>query len=268
MRCIMLGTLGWFLAALLTFSASLSNAAGTFCFGPFCTSAGTDSRPAVPLLYADPGVRVERSPQGEVPYRSAMELQIGDIVQTAAGYAVIDYGDDNVVALRDNTRVQLGSIKLFLGEVFARISQIAQRGGGQVTTDELSASVKGTEYSVRRSPVADRADIGNTSVIVRRGRVLCEDPARRWAPQELPENNIFQVKSGETPQPPQYVNAQAATAWADDALRRLLSPTGPRPNFNIIVPPSQPHRDPPRDRTPPPPPKRPPSTSDGPRSPG
>lgn len=266
----MLGTLGWFLAALLTFSASLSNAAGTFCFGPFCTSAGTDSRPAVPLLYADPGVRVERSPQGEVPYRSAMELQIGDIVQTAAGYAVIDYGDDNVVALRDNTRVQLGSIKLFLGEVFARISQIAQRGGGQVTTDELSASVKGTEYSVRRSPVADRADIGNTSVIVRRGRVLCEDPARRWAPQELPENNIFQVKSGETPQPPQYVNAQAATAWADDALRRLLSPTGPRPNFNIIVPPSQPHRDPPRDRTPAPTPapKRPPSTSDGPRSPG
>jgi hypothetical protein len=266
----MLGTLGWFLAALLTFSASLSNAAGTFCFGPFCTSAGTDSRPAVPLLYADPGVRVERSPQGEVPYRSAMELQIGDIVQTAAGYAVIDYGDDNVVALRDNTRVQLGSIKLFLGEVFARISQIAQRGGGQVTTDELSASVKGTEYSVRRSPVADRADIGNTSVIVRRGRVLCEDPARRWAPQELPENNIFQVKSGETPQPPQYVNAQAATAWADDALRRLLTPTGPRPNFNIIVPPSQPHRDPPRDRTPAPTPapKRPPSTSDGPRSPG
>ena len=266
----MLGTLGWFLAALLTFSASLSNAAGTFCFGPFCTSAGTDSRPAVPLLYADPGVRVERSPQGEVPYRSAMELQIGDIVQTAAGYAVIDYGDDNVVALRDNTRVQLGSIKLFLGEVFARISQIAQRGGGQVTTDELSASVKGTEYSVRRSPVADRADIGNTSVIVRRGRVLCEDPARRWAPQELPENNIFQVKSGETPQPPQYVNAQAATAWADDALRRLLTPTGPRPSFNIIVPPSQPHRDPPRDRTPAPTPapKRPPSTSDGPRSPG
>jgi hypothetical protein len=256
----------WYLAALLTFSASLSSAAGTFCFGPFCTS--TDSRPAVPLLYADPGVRLERASQGEVQYRSGMELQIGDVVQTAAGYAVIDYGDDNVVALRDNTRVQLGSIKLFLGEVFARISQIAQRGGGQVTTDELSASVKGTEYSVRRSPVADAADIGNTAVIVRRGRVLCEDPARRWAPQELPENNIFQVKSGQPPQPPQYVNAQAATAWADDALRRLLTPSGPRPNFNIIVPPSQPHHDQPRDRTPPPPPKRPPSTSDGPRSPG
>ena len=257
----------WFLAALLTFSASLSNAAGTFCFGPFCTSTES-SRPAVPVLYADPGVRIERGSQVDLPYRSGMELQIGDIVQTAAGYAVIDYGDDNVVALRDNTRVQLGSIKLFLGEVFARISQVAQRGGGQVTTDELSASVKGTEYSVRRSPVADRTDVGNTAVIVRRGRVLCEDPARRWAPQELPENNIFQVVSGQPPQPPQYVNAQAATAWADDALRRLLTPSGPRPNFNIIVPPSQPHRDQPRDRTPPPAPKRPPSTSDGPRSPG
>ena len=255
----------WFLAALLAFSASLSSAAGTFCFGPFCTS--TDSRPAVPLLYADPGVRIERPPQGEVQYRSGMELQTGDIIQTTAGYAVIDYGEDNVVALRDNTRIQLGSIKLFLGEVFARISQIAQRGGGQVTTDELSASVKGTEYSVRRSPVADRPDLGNTAVIVRRGSVLCEDPANRWAPQELPENNIFLVQSGQPPQPPQYVNAQAATAWADDAFRRLLTPSGPQPKFNIIIPPSQPHREQPRDRTPPPPPpKRSPSTSDGPRS--
>ena len=256
--------LRWYLAALLTFSASLSSAAGTFCFGPFCTS--TDSRPAVPLLYADPGVRIERPPQGEVPYRPGMELQTGDIVQTTAGYAVINYGDDNLVALRDNTRVQLGSIKLFLGEVFARISQIAQRGGGQVTTDELSASVKGTEYSVRRSPVADRAELGNTSVIVRRGRVLCEDPANRWTPQELPENNIFLVQSGQPPEPPQRINAQAATAWADDAFRRLSTSGGPQPKFNIIVP-INPGRDQPReqprDR---PPPRRPPTTSDSPRS--
>jgi len=253
----------WFVSALLAFSATLSSAAGTFCFGPFCTN--TDSGPAVPVLYADPGVRIERASQGEVPYARGMALQTGDIVQTTAGYAVINYGDDNLVALRDNTRVQLGSIKLFLGEVFARINQLAQRGGGQVTTDELSASVKGTEYSVRRSPVADRPDLGNTAVIVRRGKVLCEDPNNRWAPQELPENNIFLVQSGQPPQPPQYVNAQAATAWADDALRRLLTPSGPQPKFNIIIPPSQPHREQPRERTPPPPP-RPPSTSDRPRS--
>ena len=160
-------------AALLATSASLSHAAAGICFGPFCMNTNTtDSKPGVPVLYADPGVRIERPPQGEVPYRPGISLQTGDIVQTTAGYAVIDYGDNNLVALRDNTRVQLGSIKLFLGEVFARISQLAQRGGGQVTTDELSASVTGTEYSVRRAPDADRAGLGNSSVIVRKGRAV------------------------------------------------------------------------------------------------
>ncbi len=249
----------WCLAALLTFSASLCNAAAGFCFGPFCMN--TDSRPGTPLLYADPGVRIERPSQGEVQYRSGMELQTGDIIQTAAGYAVIDFNDDNLVALRDNTRIQLGSIKLFLGEVFARISQIAHRGGGQVTTDELSASVRGTEYSVRRSLVADRADLGNTAVIVRKGRVLCEDPGNRWAPQELAENNIFLVQSGQPPQPPQYVNAQTATAWADDAFRRLLRTSGPQPKIKVIVP-SHPNREHPHEKSPPP--KKPP-TSGGPR---
>jgi hypothetical protein len=259
----------WCLGAFLTFSAALTYAAAGFCFGPFCMDSGGGNRPAVPLLYADPGVRIERPSQGELQYRPGIELQTGDIIETYGGNAVIDFSDDNFVALRDNTRIQLGSIRLFLGEVFARISQIAQRGGGQVTTDELSASVKGTEYSVRRSPGADRPDLGNTAVIVRKGRVMCEDPASRWAPQELAENNIFLVHSGQPPEPPQYVNAPAATAWADDVLRRLLRTSGPgaQPKFNVIVP-AQPHReqprrDPPRERTPPP---NRPGTSDGPRN--
>jgi hypothetical protein len=255
----------WCLAALFAFSASMGHAAAGFCFGPFCVdSGGGSTRSSAPLLYADPGVRVERPSQGEITYRTGMELQTGDIVQTAGGNAVIDFNDDNVVALRDNTRIQLGSIKLFFGEVFARISQIAQRGGGQVTTDELSASVKGTEYSVRRSPATDGADVGNTAVVVRRGRVLCEDPGRQWTPQELAENNRFSVVNGQPPQPVQYVNAQAETAWADEVLRRLWRTSGPQPKFNIIVP-TQPHRDPPRDR--PSPPRRPPP-SEGYRSPG
>jgi hypothetical protein len=252
----------WFLAVLLALSSALSHAAAGFCFGPFCmNSDSADSKPGVPLLYADPGVRIERPSQGEMPYRAGMELQIGDIIQTGTGYAVVNYGGDNQVALRDNTRVQLGSIKLFLGEVFARINQLAQRGGGQVTTDELSASVKGTEYSVRRTRSADTPDAGNTAVIVRRGRVLCEDPANRWSPQELPENTVLRVDTGQPPQPPQYIDARAETAWADEAFKRLLRTSGPPPRFDVIIP-SQPHREQPRERTPPPP-KRSPTPNEG-----
>jgi len=240
----------WSLAALLVSSAMLSSCAG-ICVGPLCVDTG--SRPGIPLLYADPGVRIERPAQGEVPYQSGMALQTGDIIQTAAGYAVIDFDDENVVALRNNTRIQLGSIKLFLGEVFARVSQIVQRGGGQVTTDELSASVRGTEYSVRRTPVSGRADLGSTAVIVRKGRVLCEDPANRWPAVELTENRIFLVEGAQLPRAPQSVNAQAETGWADDAFRRLLVPrqTQVEPAFNFpIFPGRERPREPPRRRSP------------------
>ena len=209
-----------YLAALLACSASLCSGA-TLCIGPFCVNTA-GSRAGIPLLTADPGVRIERPSQGEVPYQSGMALQTGDIIQTTDGHAVIDFDDGNVVALRNHTRIQLGSIKLFLGEVFARISQLVQRGGGQVTTDELSASVRGTEYSVRRTLSPNRTDAGNTAIIVRQGSVLCEDPAKLWANVELTENSIMRVEGTQAPRPPQYVNAAAETGWADDTLKRLL----------------------------------------------
>lgn len=210
----------------------LLNSCGTVCIGPMCLNV--NGRAGIPLLYADPGVRIERPPQGELAYEAGMALQSGDIVRTSAGEAIIDFDHDNIVALRNNTQIQLGSIKLFLGEVFARIGQIVQRGGGQVKTDEVSASVKGTEYSVRRSPLTGTE--GRTAVIVRTGSVLCEDPGNRWTAVDVTANNIYLVEGRLIPRPPAYVNAQTETAWADDAIKRLLQPRQPQVEPGISIP--------------------------------
>ncbi len=186
--------------------------------------SGCATLAGIPLLYADPGVRVERPSKGELPYQPGMTLEAGDIVETAGGSAVIDFDDGNVVALRENTRIQLGSIRLFLGEVFARVSSVVERGGGQVTTDEMSASVKGTEYSVRRAVAPGRADVGSTTVIVRQGTVSCEDRDRRRPPVLVTPNRLFRIEGQQVPRPPQIVDALAATAWADRVIQLLFRP--------------------------------------------
>ena len=84
--------------AALVLCGLLLGSCGTVCVGPLCLNASSKS--GIPLLHADPGVRIERPPQGEVPYQSGMALQTGDIIQTAAGHAVIDFDDGNVIALR------------------------------------------------------------------------------------------------------------------------------------------------------------------------
>ena len=47
------------------------------------------SRAGLPLLYADPGVRVERLAQGVISYKKGMVLRTGDVVQTTGSTAVI-----------------------------------------------------------------------------------------------------------------------------------------------------------------------------------
>jgi hypothetical protein len=227
----------WLRSGLVAGSALLSGCAG-LCVGGVCYEAGSPgSQAGIPLLYADAGVRVERPSKGDVPYHSGMALQPGDFIQTTVGFAVIDFDDDNVVALRENTRIQLGSIKLFLGEVFAHIGKIVERGGGQVTTDEVSASVRGTEYSVRRTPFPGRADLGNTGVIVRNGTVSCEDRDRRWPPVQVTQNRMLRVEGKQVPRLPLYVDAQAETAWADRVIQRLLvrRPSGTQPGIGIGI---------------------------------
>jgi hypothetical protein len=254
----------WLLCALVACGVFLGGCTGV-CIGGVCLNEG--SQPGIPFLYADAGVRIERSAGGSLPYQPGMALQAGDVIETTEGFAVIDFDDGNIVALRTNTRIQLGSITLFLGEVFARISQVAERGGGQVTTDELSASVKGTEYSVRRVlPYPGRAELGNTAVIVRKGTVACDDRgAGRWPAVAVTEDRIFRVEGKQLPRLPQNIDSKAETAWADTVIQRLLAPrpAAARPEFGV----SFPIGPPPRREGPSRPPSSPPPYKDGPTSP-
>jgi hypothetical protein len=225
------------------------------CAGPERRSVrtGTSTAGDGVRLHADPGVRVERPGQGTIPYRKGMALQIGDVIETAGGYAVIVFDRGNVVDLRPGTRIALGSIRLFVGELFARIAEIVAHGGGEVLTDELAASVEGTEYAVRRA-ASDSG--GATDVIVRAGTVRCTPVAgATWPQVSLGANRVFRVANGRAVGPPGPIDAAAETRWADDVERRLLG--GRRPVFGPSIRwPRGPRWRPPR---PQPPPSRPPS---------
>jgi ferric-dicitrate binding protein FerR (iron transport regulator) len=189
------------------------------------------------LLFADPGVTIARTGHGHVPYAPGMEVMSGDSIETVDGQAVIDYDDGSAVILNRATRVQLGSITLFFGELFARVKSIATRGGGQVVTNELSASVEGTEYGVRRDLSAPEAALGRVQVYVRDGRVLCAPSERaRWPSVALVPNQTLEVAGYRPPSAPRPVDARALSRWADDAERRLRKPRAPEIHPVLTVP--------------------------------
>ena len=197
-----------------------------------------------PLLYADPGVKIERPGQGLIEYEQGLVLAKGDLIRTASGQAVIDFDNDNIVVLNTNTSIELGSIKLFLGEVFTRIKKLTRRGGGQVLTDEISASVSGTKFSVRRSISTTSPDDGLTQVIVRTGTVLCEPGVHgSWRPLSLSSNRMLNI-GGEYRTEPEItsVDAEAKTRWAELAEERLLKPRSRAPDVHFVLPVLRPRR--------------------------
>ena len=218
---------------------------------------GCMSSRGLPLLYADPDVRVERPGTGLITYRRGMALRTGDIIQTAGGYAVIDFDRGNVVDLRPNTRVALGSITLFFGEVFARIVDVATHGGGQLLTDEVAASVEGTQYAVRRAVTSGYGSnsAGNTSVIVRDGHVRCAPGGTgTWPALVVGANFVLRVEGPRMLGPPAPIDAAAETQWSKEVERRLLgrAVSGASAGFPIFRP---------RPRMTPPPPSRPAGTT-------
>lgn len=210
-------------------------AGGSISLGP--VSLGVSSPRAGTLLYADPGVTIMRAGKGLVRYEPGMEVMSGDSIETTDGQAVIDYEDGSAVILNRATRVELGSITLFFGELFARVKSIATRGGGQVVTNELSASVEGTEYGVRRDLPEAGATLARVQVFVRDGRVLCAPSARaRWSPIGLTANHAFEVAGYRAAPAARAVDARALSRWADDAERRLRKSRAPEIRPAITVP--------------------------------
>jgi hypothetical protein len=215
---------------------------------PGSTAPYSPASPGVARFTADsPSVRVERGGQ-VVPYAPGMALARGDRAHTlGATYAVIDFADGNSVYLNHDTYVEVGSIRLFFGEIFNAIVRIG--GGGSSTyTNDLAAAAETTQFLVRAQRGA------GTAVIVVEGVVRCAPaPGARWSPERVRANEQFTAtlrrRSAPTP-----VNARQAARWVDQAARRL----GRRPVLSQL-PPLPPKPPPPRPPpiTPPPPAPRP-----------
>jgi hypothetical protein len=72
--------------------------------------------------------------------------------------------------------------------------------------------------------------------------VRCE--GGRWPAVTVTDNRLLRVEGKQPPRPPQYVDAQAETAWADRVVQRLLvrRGSGTPPSFGITVPVGPPPR--------------------------
>jgi ferric-dicitrate binding protein FerR (iron transport regulator) len=172
---------------------------------------------------------------------------------------VIYFDRGNVVDLRPNTRVALGSITLFFGEMFARIVDVATHGGGQVLTDELAASVEGTQYAVRRAVTSGYGSnsAGSTAVIVRDGHVRCAPRGTgTWPAVAVGANFVLRVEGPRMLGPPGPIDAVAETRWSEEVERRLLGPRRAVSGASVWLPTPRP-----RPRSTPPPPSRPAGTS-------
>src|SRR5262245_17716182 len=108
-----------------------------------------------------------------VPIRAPMLLESGDEIETYAdASALIRYPEGHEIQLLPNTRIRLGSIYVFWGEIRAFIK--AARGYFRVESEFVSLDVEGTRFwfRVQRDQTI--------SMGVSEGRVRLSSKAGRW----------------------------------------------------------------------------------------
>ncbi len=205
-RGLALGLLGWSLPGCDT---PMLRGAG----GP-----GSGSAPAAVvgrLTATDENIRVERSGQA-VGYAPGMPVRSGDRVRTGpATFATIEFDDGNAVYMNHDTWVMVGSIRVFLGEIFTAIRRIS--ASSEAYTNDLSAAAEGTMFLLRTGP-------RGTTVSVIEGRVRCTPTSGgAWQSITITANQqisgTVRAYSGPTP-----VDARRAAAWVDQTARLLKRP--------------------------------------------
>jgi hypothetical protein len=213
-----LGLLGWMLLGCETL---------TF---PGVGSSGSGGQPPAPpaivarLTATAEDVQVTRSAQS-LTYAPGMPLRSGDRIRTGtATVAAIDFTDGNIVYMNNNTSVMVGSIRVFIGEIFNAIVHVGS--SSEAYTNDLSAAAEGTKFLMRSDP-------RGTTVAVVEGRVRCTPTSGgAWHAITLTPNQqisgTVRAYSGPTP-----VDARRAALWVDQAARRLKRPP-------MVTPPSAP----------------------------
>jgi hypothetical protein len=147
-----------------------------------------------------------------------MPLLLGDVVETdTANFALIEFTNGDGVYMKPDTRVRLGSIFVFFGEIFNRI---VSGSGFRAESDVVEAGVEETEFLVR----VDKATHA-TTVTVSRGVVRCTSRAGTWTALVLKPNQRLVVPRQATVQPrPQVLNQteiHATSRWAEEVGGRI-----------------------------------------------
>jgi ferric-dicitrate binding protein FerR (iron transport regulator) len=139
-----------------------------------------------------------------------MALLANDAVETGYTYVEIDLVVGGRVWLDVNTRVQVGSIFLFLGRLFA-----SGAPPFRVETEDVTASPEGTNFGVRRSRTS-----GDWAVAVQTGRVRCTGKRLRFQSDVLAGQILVVAGPLTVPPRPALGDLQREIGWATRAMRR------------------------------------------------
>lgn len=212
--------------------------------GPDGRRGGADGPPGGPArLTADNTASVWRRGT-RLGYADGMPIHLGDEIETdAANHALIAFANGDTVYMSPVTRVRVGSIFVFFGEIFAKI--VSGQDTFRADSEVVSAGVERTEFLMR----VDRAT-KETSVTVRSGAVRCSSTrtSERWVAQRVGVNQQLTVPAifvrppgGPSPRPvaiqPKPVTLDpgqvvSATRWVDRAAIRLPPKLAPTERFD------------------------------------
>lgn len=170
-RSILLPILAWWLCV-----ASVTTQAGDITLTALYRTDSADARILQPSTRAA-GVSIVR---GERRFAAGAGVDIldGDILETGpASAAQVSFAPGHRVLVLPGTRVRLGNLYLFIGELLVRA-----RGVFHIETSFMSAGVEGTEFLMRVKGEDDRGEGDKVEVIVTEGAVLCRSNTALWSP--------------------------------------------------------------------------------------
>lgn len=118
------------------------------------------------------GIRLDTTPN--------MTLHIGDEIRTGRNSAVaIRFPNGSQLYLRSNSRIKIGSVFAFFGELFVRV-----KGAFQVDTEFVTAGAEGTEWVMNIAPD------GNIRCTVLEERVRLASKENAWRPMSVIANRL------------------------------------------------------------------------------
>lgn len=189
------------LAALLMLTLAGCASAPPAPSGPLLISVGV-LNPAQPQNIREAsaeqvqrGVSVQRAGR-ELPARVGLALASGDRLATdGQTLALIDFPDGHQVYVLPGTRLQLGSVRLEIGDILVKLERVAAQLKNlfKVQTEFVTAGVEGTEFWVRARP-GDKLELGVVD-----GRVRLASVNGAWAPVAVGPGQAYRTAGNAAP---------------------------------------------------------------------